>query len=251
MKTIISNVNSTSARAMAEILATPYTCTSEYTIGYEPAAVSIIEVEPYSVDANANTKLSVTLAEESASITLIRNGKVDGNCQKAFNASKQTQQDRNALITQEVLIDTCRMYTPLSLVTTILVFNDAKDELGNFKNTVVCYGQKNDGELVSVVDWSVLTNDNYEDAHVHQVDSPEVMWYLKKQMEFDKDGNTYILITDRQRTTFEWIVVANHEEIMDIDVSVYNGLALSSLTLNGDFTMEFRDQQYELQLNCR
>lgn len=242
-------VYSTSGRSIEEIQSLQYsTGNREYLYELycpEKAVASRVEIIPYTDSVNEATKLSVVLAEESASVTSIRNGEIEGTCAKVLDPSKSVESVCNSILTKVAF---CREgscnFDRVAPNVSVFLFNDAKDVRGDFIHNVIGYGPIANDEIISVVDGSNVNWDNYCHPVIEKTDSLDVLWYRKMQMEAF-GGDTYILVSDRQRSTYEWFLITRGTTPLDVVVSVYDGVALSEIAVNDSFSMELRDLDYE------
>jgi len=190
------------------------------------------------------TNMSLYAEEESISLNVVRNGSLEGYCKKR----KQLHGYANIILEMCLHVPTVTAQHLESLLNyTVYLFNDKKDEKGYFKNPAYGYRLTQKGEFLSVVDWE---HDNATNLEPVEVNSFETLMHIKVKMEKESvDGdNTYILIMDQQRTSYEWMVFSNHEGQIDATAYVYNGIALTELHVN-DFLIELRDSMYESQFD--
>lgn len=207
-------------------------------------------VEVFHHSPTDNTNMSICADEESISISIVRNGSVEGYCKK----SKEPNKHASTVLSMCLHIPTITtmataQYLDSLLNCTVYLFNDKKNEKGDFQNPAYCYRATQKEEFLSVQDTRGNGMcDNATNLEPIKVASFETLMHFKVEMEKASvnDENTYMLIVDRQRTTFEWIVFSNHEEQIDATAYVYNGIALSELHVN-DFVIELRDSMYEAQ----
>jgi len=246
-------VNSTSSRTAAEIQSLEHTTVAitgcSDLLDREESVASTVVVTPVTCNVSENTKLSVINAEESLSVTSIRDREIEGTCAKVLNPSPAVQSVSNSIQRKVAFTSegSCH-FGKIAPNVSVFMFNDAKDSKGYFVNGVISYGAIGENETISIGDRADSEWNNYCDPTIEAVDSLDVLWHRKIQME-EAGGNTYILVSNRQRTTYEWLVITASDAKMDIVVSVYQSVALSQMVVNSSFSMELRDLAYENELD--
>ncbi len=198
------------------------------------------------------TNMSLYAEEESTSLNVVRNGSLEGYCKKYKQVHEHTNTIREMCLRIPTITTavTARHLDSL-LNCTVYLFNDKKDAKGYFQNPAYRYRATQKEEFLSVQD----TRDNGVPVNATNLEpvnvaSFETLMHFKVEMEQASvdDENTYMLIMDRQRTSFEWIVFSNHKRQIDATTYVYNGIALTELHVN-DFIIELRDSMYEAQFD--
>ena len=234
----------TSARGTINVL-----CKSDATDSQTNTKAAI---EAFQHSATDNTNMSLFADQESTSISIVRNGSIEGHCKK----SKAPNKHAGTVLSMCLHIPTITtmataQYLDSLLNCTVYLFNDKKDTNGYFQNPAYRYRGTQQEEFLSVQDtrghWE---HDNATNLDPIEVASFETLMHFKVELEKASvdDESTYMLILDRQRTTFEWIVFTNHKEQIDASAYVYNGIALAELHVN-DFMIELRDSTYEAQFD--
>lgn len=207
-------------------------------------------IEAFQHSATDNTNMSLFVDQESISMSIVRNGSVEGHCKKSKKLHKHTRTFLAMCLYMPTITTmvTARHLDSL-LNCTAYLFNDKKDEKGYFINPAYCYRATQKEEFLSIQDTrdDALTI-NPTNLDPIEVASFETLMHFKVEMEKASLNNesTYMLIVDRQRTAFEWIVFANHKEQIEAAAYVYNGIALTELHVN-DLIIELRDSMYEVQ----
>lgn len=204
-------------------------------------------VKPYEYSQGSNN-LSLHARHGSTSLSVVRNGVFDGYCKKYQNICEHTSTVLEMIIYYPEITTIHSAPCLLSLLnSTVYLFSDKKNKKGNFKNKSYCFRATQKEEFLTVQD---ADNDFYCDLNPTEFASFETLMHYKKEMLNEAvDGeNIYLLITDRQRTSFEWVIFANHEKEINAAAFIGNGIALAELH-NNALVIELRDSMYEKQFD--